>query len=631
MCRNNHLVYRIGIPVLIAILNFPSSLAALTATVTVSTTQDTQSISPYIYGTNQTLSGTENFSAVRMGGNRMSGYNWENNASNAGADWKHSSDNYIPSSSGILASQALIPGIAVTAFIDSCLRHNQFAIATFQMAGYVARDKLGEVDTTQTAPSNRWCKVLAQKPTPFAATPDTTDSVVYMDEQLNFLAAKYISSSIPWLGGICLDNEPGIWVTTHPRLHVTKPTCAELMERSLELSTALKAIDEKPLVFGPVTYGFGAMKDFQGADDWSTVKGEHSWFVGWYLEQFKVASATAGKRLLDVFDMHWYPEARGNGERICFNENPTNRENAEARMQAPRTLWDKNYKEDSWIAEWNASFLPIIPKVKASIDTWYPGTKLGITEYNYGGESHISGGIATADVLGIYGKYGVAFGCYWKSDTKTDFTSAAFKLYRNYDGKNGTFGATAVAVENSDPVSASAYGSLVSATNNELHLILLNKNYDSTLTTAVTITSPVTYAVAHVWGFDSASSAITERELPVVTDNAFTYAIPRLTALHVVLGPATAVQLGKKQQVQTAPVRLYGRNVRYNFRQGEEGVVSLHACNGALLKQWSGLRGEGVLPVGGDVRPAARTRVLSWQSRGSRGAILLPVMLHLSH
>jgi hypothetical protein len=34
-------------------------------------------ISPYIYGTNQLLTEDENWTALRQGGNRMTGYNWE--------------------------------------------------------------------------------------------------------------------------------------------------------------------------------------------------------------------------------------------------------------------------------------------------------------------------------------------------------------------------------------------------------------------------------------------------------------------------------------------------------------------------------------------------------------------------
>lgn len=87
--------------------------AAFNTTITVNTTLDTHAISPYIYGSNQNFSGTENLSAMRQGGNRLTGYNWENNASNAGKDWYNSSDNLIPASMGIPSgryiSKAMLP------------------------------------------------------------------------------------------------------------------------------------------------------------------------------------------------------------------------------------------------------------------------------------------------------------------------------------------------------------------------------------------------------------------------------------------------------------------------------------------------------------------------------------------
>ncbi len=58
--------------------------------------RDTTRISPYIYGSNgQSDDRDENITARRAGGNRWSGYNWENNASNAGEDYINHSDDYL--------------------------------------------------------------------------------------------------------------------------------------------------------------------------------------------------------------------------------------------------------------------------------------------------------------------------------------------------------------------------------------------------------------------------------------------------------------------------------------------------------------------------------------------------------
>ena len=56
---------------------------------TVDTTAERHPISPYVYGMNQMDFGGRHRSLRlgRLGGNRWTAYNWETNASNAGADY----------------------------------------------------------------------------------------------------------------------------------------------------------------------------------------------------------------------------------------------------------------------------------------------------------------------------------------------------------------------------------------------------------------------------------------------------------------------------------------------------------------------------------------------------------------
>jgi len=60
-----------------------------------------QPISPYIYGTNQPdwRSHSKHLTLTRWGGNRITAYNWETNASNAGSDWQHQNDALLSQSS----------------------------------------------------------------------------------------------------------------------------------------------------------------------------------------------------------------------------------------------------------------------------------------------------------------------------------------------------------------------------------------------------------------------------------------------------------------------------------------------------------------------------------------------------
>ncbi|TLS49233.1 hypothetical protein FE782_26770 [Paenibacillus antri] len=183
--------------------------------------------------------------------------------------------------------------------------------------------------------------------------------------------------------------------------------------------------------------------------------------------------------------------------------------------------------------------MPLVPKLQDSIDTYNAGTKLAFTEYNYGGETHISGGIAVADVLGIFGKYGVHLGTYWKmvnGRADAPYASAAFKIFNNYDGENGAYGDTKVKAETSDIENSSIYGSTFEDGNGDLHIIAINKNYDFDMNASFSIAGDRTYTSARVFAFDEASAAITERA-PVesIDGNAFALRIPKLTVAHIVL------------------------------------------------------------------------------------------------
>jgi len=525
--------------IIILFFAFQGSLwADLNVTFDVNTVVDRAPISPYIYGSNFALGEDENLASRRIGGNRLTGYNWENNYSNAGSDWYHYSDQYLVRD--LPQQQRTIPGIVLTSFQDSCIQAGVYSLVTLQMAGYVSADKNGSVTEQQSAPSYRWKEVIYVKPTLFCDPPDKpdlTDNCVYMDECVNFLVSIYGNASTPnGVRGYSLDNEPALWPYTHPRIHPNQTQCQELINRSVALASAVKNIEPNAEVFGPVLYGFSAYESLQSAPDWNSVKGRCGWFIDYYLDQMCQASDVQGRRLLDVLDVHWYPEARGGGNRITDSLASYSRENAEARMQAPRTLWDAGYYEDSWIGQWRRSYLPILPKIQDSINTYYPGTKLAITEFYYGAPEHISGGVAMADVLGIFGKFDLYMSNYWGDDGS--FVSAAYKIYRNYDCNNSTFGDIRIKSQMSDKQNSSIYASVFDVNDSELHLIVINKNLDYSINGAFSINSTTNYVSAGVWAFDSNSPNISEiAPIEQITNNSFSYIICPLTVCHIVLEP----------------------------------------------------------------------------------------------
>ena len=552
-------------------------------------------ISPYIYGVDQDLPGVATTGARRYGGNRLTGYDWETNASNAGTDYLNESDDYLVYT--LPAAEQSTPAIALTAFHDQSLAAGvPYTILTLQMAGYVAADEAGPVTAGQAAPSSRWNVVKNDTPGgAFPATPNLADGTVYMDELLHLLLSKYgPASGSTGVRGYNLDNEPSLWPSTHPLLHPAQTTCAEEISKSVALSTTIKRMDPSAEVLGPVSYGSAEYFTFQGAPDWAAAQTATGfrWFIDYYLDQMSKASAAAGTRLLDVLDLHRYSDENVSGtgpdqsitNQTDFSDTATDMD----RVQAPRVLWDPTFVENSWVQQYYSQFLPWIPNLQASIAARYPGTKLSFTEYSYGGESDISGGIAQADVLGIYGKYGVYLGCLWLlHDTPPPmYVSAAFNLFLDYDGNGGKFGATSVAETDSDTVNTSAYASVDAA--GALHVVVLNKSFTQAADVGFTIAGPAAYSGASVYAFDAAGAAITARAPAALSGNQATYTLPPLTAAHFVFQSAAGLP-----QFTLAPVsQTISSGSTVVFSASSNAAAYQWMLNGAPLSDGGGVSGS---------------------------------------
>jgi hypothetical protein len=569
--------------------------AQLAVQIAVNPAAGQQAISPYIYGTNQDLAGVSTPGARRFGGDRLTGYDWETNASNAGNDYKDNSDNYLVSQ--LPAAQQGVPAIAFTAFHDQSLAAGTpYTILTLQMAGYVAADENGPVTAAQSAPSSRWNMVVNNTPGGvFPGSPNLADGVVYMDEVLNLLISKYgPASGKTGVRGYNLDNEPSLWPSTHPYLHPAATTCAELVAKSTALAKTIKRMDPSAEVLGPLLYGSEAYFTFQNAPDWAALQASTGdrWFIDYYLDQMSQASAAAGTRLVDVFDLHRYSDENISGtgpdQSITSQTDFTDTASDMDRVQAPRVLWDKTYVENSWVQQYYSQFLPWIPNIQASISARFPGTKLSFTEYSYGGESDISGGIAQADVLGIYGKFGVYLGCVWilHSSPAPVYTGAAFNLYLNYDGQGGSFGATSVSETDSDTVNTSSYASVDAA--GALHVVVLNKSYTQTANLAFTVAGSAAYTSARVYAFDGSGPAITARASGTVTNNQMSYALPPLTAAHFVFQSSSGLpQFTAGPASQTIAS---GRTVVFTASSGTAGYRWL--LNGSPLSDGGAIAGS---------------------------------------
>ncbi|NLW89435.1 MAG: endoglucanase A [Clostridiaceae bacterium] len=437
-------------------------------TFSVDMTVENGEISPYIYGRNfyenETFS-EHRYTFGRIGGNRWTAYNWENNASNAGSDWYFHSDGYLSSSDK--------PAVAVMDRVSAIFENQATALVTVPIQGYVAKDKIGiDVRATEDYLTNHFLKNVAFHPGETGDAPDITDEYVYQDEFVRYLERAFPTAE---RNGerifYSLDNEPSLWAYTHEEIQLEPISYEELAEKNIEYARAIKSVVPDARIFGFVGYGYGAFIDLQGAPD-SDLHGE---FIDFYLKQMKRAEDEYGVRLVDVLDIHWYPEARDrSGNRIT--EESGDADMTRARVQAPRSLWDTGYIESSWITDVFGRPIALLPWLFEKIDQYYPETKLSISEYYFGGSHHISGAIAQADFLGIIGREGVYAAALWPPlDMKDSYTEAAFDMYLDYDGNGSSFGDISIYAQSSDWESTSVYASVFSDDPDKMVLIAINK------------------------------------------------------------------------------------------------------------------------------------------------------------
>ncbi len=525
-------------PVDVGTILTPGDPGAADVKLTVRADTGHKTLSRLIFGTNGAPDLAKNRPRiVRSGGNRLTAYNWENNGSNAGSDYCFQNDRTFVPSSG-----PNTPGNAVGPLLDAAKAHNAHAIVTVPIVDYVAADTNDNGDGGAGPPScvgdvrksgasylsTRFKQNKPQKGAPFSLTPDLADAFVYQDEFVSFVKAK-------WGGAprilFSLDNEPDLWADTHAEIHPSKVSYDELVKRNIDYAKAIKAVWPEAQTLGFVSYGYAGYTTLQDAPD-RAGKGE---FTDYYLKKMNEAEAANGKRLIDHLDLHWYSEAREGSVRITERGDGTA---AAARVQAPRSLWDATYKENSWIANdvLNAP-IRLLPRYFEKIAASYPGTGLAITEWNYGGGNHISGAVAAADALGVFAREGVSVATLWFLHGDEPFNRAAIRMFTNYDGAGGWFKDTLVSAASSDDAVASVYAAIEKDLPAAMTILAINKS-GTAKTAAITLAHSSNFGRLKVWALQGATPEIMPgADVTAVATNAFRYAMPPMSVTMLIPQP----------------------------------------------------------------------------------------------
>ncbi|MCS6775577.1 MAG: glycoside hydrolase family 44 protein [Chloroherpetonaceae bacterium] len=449
-------------------------------------------ISPYIYG--MATPTAEHFRELRLklwrwGGNPNTRYNWEKgNCWNAARDWYFRNGNYGNTSpqdrqpSGV-ADKAIAAGRAAGAD----------AYITVPTMGWVARDdnnataSVGVPDQSgpPVAPGSEAIagydptenrrrvsvRSLPRKGRPFADPPDLTDDVVYQDEWIYHLTRKFGRASEGGVRFYAMDNEPDLWDVTHTDMHPVRPGYDEILRQFLDYANAVKDVDPSAQIGGPVSWGwtgyFFSPLD-RGNDNYRTHADRKAHgdvpFLPWFLQQVAAHDRKKGRRTLDILDVHYYPQASG-----VYSGSTDPQTNA-LRLRSVRSLWDPNYTDESWIG----TAVQLIPRLKQWVSRYYPGTKIGIMEWNWGAGHTLNGGLAVAEVLGVFGREQLDMACYWAIPGAGTPAFFAFKMYRNADDRGNGFGDVAVQASSSAPDRISCYGS-IDAKTGAARILLINK------------------------------------------------------------------------------------------------------------------------------------------------------------
>jgi hypothetical protein len=341
-----------------------------------------------------------------------------------------------------------------------------------------------------------------------------------------------------------LDNEPSWWDAVHRDVHPVASTYDEVTNGGVGTALAIKTVDPTAMVNGPVVdywwNYFYSKKDIESG--WGSGPCGEPWdnpidreahggvpFVEYYLQQFATAEKTYGVRLLDYVTLHTYDAASYNGNSVAFTT-AGDTGVQQARMNSTRAFWDPTYTDPNlpqpnyttdpnYTA--NCSTPLQAPQLLNMMHGWvakdYPGTKISIDEYNWGGLESINGAVTQADILGIFGEYGLDLGTFWPTSAPSGQQPGvmAFAMYRNYDGAKSTFGDMALASTSANQAQLSVYGALRSS-DGAVTVMVINKTY-GTLTESISLANLTSTGPAKAYLYSNANlnAIVAQPDIPI--------------------------------------------------------------------------------------------------------------------
>ncbi len=517
-------------------------------------------ISDDIYGMNyadEQLASELRLPVRRWGGNSTSRYNWETSMGNVGSDWYFEN---LPLGN---VNVALLPdGSASDQFVEQNRRTGTRTLLTIPLIGWTVKMssprshpydcgfKISKYGAQQSAdPWDTNCgDGLYPNGTDITGN-DPTDTSMQISPDfetawISHLTAKYGTAIGGGIAYYDLDNEPMLWDNTHRDVHPMPTTYDEMRDRTYQYASAIKAADPTAKTLGPVAWGwceyfYSALDGCSAGVDYQTHG--NTPYVVWYLQQMSAYEQQHGRRILDYLDLHYYPQANG------VSLSPAGSTSIQAlRLRSTRSLWDASYIDESWISDLAPTGIAVqlIPRMRNWVNAYYPGTKLGITEYNWGGMENINGALTQADILGIFGREGLDLATLWAPPTAAQPGAFAFRMYRNYDGAGHGFGDVSMPAASADQSSLAVYAAQRSA-DSTLTVMVINKTTNA-MTSSVSLTGLTLPASAEIYQYSAANlAAIQKLSAQQVSTGGFSATFPgnSITLFVMATGGTSSVPL----------------------------------------------------------------------------------------
>ena len=481
-------------------------------------------ISPYVYGINQWgdngLLASMPIPLVRWGGDDATSYNWQTDVKNNTGDnpWCFKNYSVGPGFDQILAGNLAAGAVTMGTISLMDWAPSTVGACSFSVAKYGAQKSVnpGDPDCGNGILLNG--AVVNNDPND-AYVPVTE---AFAQEWVSHLVATFGPGNAGGVRLWSMDNEPEWWNGTHTDIYKPLATYADMLARNLRYAQAVKAIDPTALITGPVAAGWSGML-FSRADmnsGWGKAPWQYwdnpveynqygqTYWVPYYLQQMQQFEQQNGYRLLDALDVHAYIAP----SRLSGSRGDAAMEML--RMTSTRVLWDPNYYppgggfEDAIGAEVAPQ---MVPRMRQWVADNYPGTQTAITEYNWGAPDSITGAIAQADILGIFGREQLDYATVWISMSPTSPVTFAFKTYLNYDGNNGHFGATSVSATSDNPDQLSMFAAL--RDDSALTVLVLNKTAND-LTDTISLANFTPAGTAEVWQYSESNLSAIVRQSP---------------------------------------------------------------------------------------------------------------------